>query len=97
MINRLRIDLVRRNDMLNPTEILATLAIELLGVVPESEDVLVANGRGTPVAHEQRSLAARSYHHMARRLLGESVPHAPILKRRRGLLAWLRFRNRPER
>lgn len=97
VINRLRPDLVRRNDMLNPTEILETLAIELLGIVPESEDVLVANSHGTPIAYEQRSLAARSYHHIARRLLGERVPHALVLKRRKGLLAWLGFGNRSDR
>lgn len=97
VINRLRPSLVRRNDMLNPTEILETLAIDLLGIVPEDEAVLVANGRGMPIAHDERSPAARSYHNMARRLLGERVPHMPILKGRRGLLEWLGFGRRSKR
>ncbi|OGO06641.1 MAG: septum site-determining protein MinD [Chloroflexi bacterium RBG_13_56_8] len=97
VINRLRADLVKRNDMLDPAEILEMLAIDLLGIVPESEEVLVANGHGTPVAHEQRCAAARAYHQIAHRLLGERVPHEPLLTRQPTLLERLLFWKRAER
>ena len=94
VINRIRPDLVRRNAMLRPTRILETLAIKLLGIVPETEDVLISNGRGVPVAHDSRCLAGKAYHNMARRLLGERVPFMPMLEGRKSLLQRLGLRGR---
>jgi septum site-determining protein MinD len=93
VINRIRPDLVRRKEMLSPNAILETLSIELLGLVPETEEVLVANGKGTPIAHNPHTLAGRAYQHMARRLLGERVPFIPILEGSKNLwerLGWKR-------
>ncbi len=93
VINRIRPDLVRRKEMLSPNAILETLSIELLGLVPENEEVLVANGKGTPIAHNPHTLAGRAYQHMARRLLGERVPFIPILEGSKNLwerLGWKR-------
>lgn len=92
IINRIRPDLVKRNEMLSPAQILATLAIELLGIVPDNEEVLISNGRGVPIAHNARSLAGKAYQNIARRLLGERVPFIPLLEDRRGLLERLGFR-----
>ncbi|MCD6520057.1 MAG: septum site-determining protein MinD [Anaerolineae bacterium] len=84
VINRIRPDLVRRGEMLSPEQVLDRLAIELLGIIPEEEEVLVSNTKGVPIAHQRRSLAAKAYMNMARRLLGEEVPFIPILEGRRG-------------
>jgi len=89
VINRLRQDLVRRQQMLAPEAILDVLTCTLLGVVPDDEKVLICDSRGTPVAHERRSPAARAYHEMAARLLnGEAAP-APVIEPKRGILQWL--------
>ena len=88
VVNRVRPELVRRKDMRRPEEIVETLSVELLGIVPEAEDVLVSGSRGTPIAHDQRSLAGRAYHNMARRLLGEQVRFMPVLEGRRGIRRW---------
>lgn len=93
IINRIRSDLVKRNEMLSPAQILATLAIELLGIVPENEEVLISNGKGVPIAHNTRSLAGKAYQNIARRLLGERVPFVPLLEGRRGLFERLRFKS----
>ena len=84
VINRIRPELVRRKLMLGPQEILKTLAIDLLGIIPEDEDVLVANGKGIPVAYDTHALVGKAYHNMARRLAGDKVPLMPILEGRRG-------------
>jgi len=63
-----RPDLVRSRDMLSPQEIVETLRIPLVGIVPEDEAVLVAGSRGAPLDHGRRSLAGRAFHNMARRL-----------------------------
>jgi len=94
IINRIRPDLVRRGEMLSPSQVLGMLEIDLLGIVPDDEEILISNSRGTPIAHDMRSLAARAYHNIARRLLGERVPFIPILECRQGLLERLGLRGR---
>lgn len=94
IINRIRPKLVRRKEMLSPAQIMKTVGIDLLGIVPETEDVLVASSRGMPVAHDLRSLAGKAYQNMARRLLGEQVPFASMPEGRRSLLGRLRVRIR---
>lgn len=94
IINRLRPELVKRKEMLSPAQILDTLAMSLLGIVPETEDVIVSNGRGTPIAHDPSSLAGKSYQNIARRILGEKVPFIPLLEGRRGLFERLGIKSR---
>ena len=50
------------------------LAIELIGIVPEDETVLVATNQGIPVASDPGSKAGRAFQNIARRLKGEEVP-----------------------
>jgi septum site-determining protein MinD len=71
--------------MPSPAQILDRLAVQLLGVVPENEEVLLANSHGSPIAHDLRSVAGKAYNAMARRLLGEEVPFEPLGEVRRGL------------
>lgn len=77
VINRLHPQLVQRGEMMGPDQVLRILAIALIGVVPETEQVLVANSRGSPIAYDTGSLAGKAYHQMAQRLLGEEAPFVP--------------------
>jgi septum site-determining protein MinD len=74
LLNRLRPEMVRREDMLSIDDVLEVLAIDLLGVVPEDEQVIVSTNRGRPLALEGRSRAGQAYHNVVSRLLGEDVP-----------------------
>ncbi|MHB0858249.1 MAG: septum site-determining protein MinD [Anaerolineae bacterium] len=85
IINRLRPDLVKRSEMIGPAQIMQTLAVELVGIVPDHESVLVANNRGVPIANQPGALAGKAYHNIARRLLGEQIPIIPLLEGRKGL------------
>ena len=49
------------------------LSIPLLGVIPESEEILRASNLGEPVTMSSASPAARSYREAARRLAGETL------------------------
>jgi len=89
VINRVRPALVRRKLMASPDQVLETLAIRLLGIVPEAEDVIISNGKGVPVAHDERSLIGQAYRNIARRMLGEDVPFIPLLEGRKSL--WRRL------
>lgn len=74
IINRVNPALTRRGDMLNPDDVLELLAVELIGVIPEDENVVISTNRGQPVALDGKSKAADAYHNIARRLNGETVP-----------------------
>ena len=50
IINRLKPEMVARGDMLSIDDVLDILAVELIGVIPEDESILISSNRGTPVA-----------------------------------------------
>jgi septum site-determining protein MinD len=63
-----------RGEMLNIDDILEILATPLLGIIPESQDVLKASNVGTPVTlNNADSAPARAYTDASRRLMGEEV------------------------
>ena len=63
-----------RGEMLTIEDILEILATPLLGIIPESQDVLRASNVGTPVTlNNVNSAPARAYTDAARRLMGETV------------------------
>jgi septum site-determining protein MinD len=74
ILNRLNPTLVKNKDMLSPEDVLDLLAIELIGIVPEDENVIISSNRGAPVAHDPKSRAGQAFRNIARRLKGEEVP-----------------------
>jgi septum site-determining protein MinD len=78
-----------RGEMLKVEDVLEILSIPLLGVVPESEEVLRASNLGSPVVlSAPQSQAARAYGDAARRLQGEDVK-VEIPTEKRGLFGKL--------
>jgi len=76
IINRLRSKMVKRGDMMDIEDILDILAIDLLGVVPEDDTIVVSTNRGEPAVLENSSRAGGAYRRIARRIMGETVPIA---------------------
>ena len=74
IINRLNPGMVKRGDMLTPDDVLELLAIELIGIVPEDENVIMSTNRGQPVVFDGKSRAGQAYKNIAGRLRGEKVP-----------------------
>ena len=74
IINRVRASMVRREDMLSPDDVLELLAVELIGIVPEDENVILSTNRGLPIALDGKSRAGQAFRNIALRLRGESVP-----------------------
>ncbi|GHC24839.1 septum site-determining protein MinD [Aidingimonas halophila] len=74
-------------DMLNLEDIREILAIDLIGLIPESEAVLRASNQGIPVAHDQGSDAGQAYVDTVSRLLGEDVPLRFHEYQKKGLLS----------
>ncbi|NMB46222.1 MAG: septum site-determining protein MinD [Firmicutes bacterium] len=74
IVNRIRPQMVRAGDMMGIDDIIEILAIDLLGVVPDDEDIIVSTNRGEPVVLDRRSRAGQAYCNIARRLEGIDVP-----------------------
>lgn len=78
IVNRVKPEMVRRGDMLGTEDILDVLAINLIGVIPEDENVITASNQGVPTVHNSRSRAGQAFIDVARRLAGEEVPFEPL-------------------
>ena len=82
-----------RGDMLKVDDVLEILSIPLLGIIPESQDVLRASNIGSPVTlADKDSAPALAYLNAARRLAGENVP-VSIPSEKRSLIGKI-FRRR---
>lgn len=78
LINRIKPGMVKRGEMLSPDDVLELLAVELIGMVPEDENVITSTNRGMPVALDGKSKAGEAFRNIAQRLLGSEVPFLPL-------------------
>src|SRR5215212_6754945 len=74
IINRIRPDLVRRKEMLTQSDVIDVLRVDLLGIVPDDETIVVSTNRGEAAVLDRQSRAGQAYTNIARRLMGEDVP-----------------------
>ncbi len=81
IINRLRPGMVRSGDMMGIEDMIDILAVDLLGVVPEDDGIVISTNRGVPVAGDASSRAGRAYRNIARRITGEDVPLMDLEKK----------------
>ncbi len=73
IINRIRMDMVKRGDMLTVNDVCDILSIHLLGVIPDDEQVVVSTNQGEPLVGTN-SLAGHAYQNICKRLEGEDIP-----------------------
>lgn len=73
IVNRLRIDMVNRGDMMSADDVVEILAIDLIGIVPDDENIVVATNNGEPLVGDD-SKAGQAYMNICRRITGEEVP-----------------------
>ena len=74
VLNRIRPDMVKRGDMMTLDDVLDILAIDILGVVPDDESIVVAANKGEPCVADDSSRAGQAFRNITRRILGEDVP-----------------------
>lgn len=74
IVNRIRMDMVQKGDMMNIEDIVDILAIDLIGIVPDDENIVISTNKGEPAVIHNRSLAGQAYKNIARRIEGEKVP-----------------------
>ena len=59
---------------MNIDDIVDILAIDLLGVVPDDEHIVISTNRGEPAISDDKSLAGQAYRNIVKRILGENIP-----------------------
>lgn len=74
IVNRLRMDMVKRGDMMSSDDVVDILAVDLIGVVPDDENIVVATNNGEPLVGDN-SLAGQAYMNICKRIVGEEVPY----------------------
>ncbi|HLX78579.1 MAG TPA: septum site-determining protein MinD [Acidimicrobiales bacterium] len=74
IVNRLRPEMVRSGDMLSVEDVCEILSVELLGIVPDTEEIIETTNRGEPIVLDETSRLRVVYDKIARRLEGEIVP-----------------------
>lgn len=82
IINRIRVDMVKRGDMLEIEDIIDILAIELMGIVPDDDGVIVSTNKGEPLVYDHSSLAGKAFQNIASRIMGEDIPFVDLEKKR---------------
>ncbi|KXK48240.1 MAG: septum site-determining protein MinD [Chloroflexi bacterium OLB13] len=66
ILNRVKMDLVRKGDMLSADDVTDILAVKLIGIVPDDEAVVSASNSGTPVTLQDNSRSGQAFRNIAR-------------------------------
>ncbi len=74
LVNRVRPNLIKTNDMMSVDDVVEILSAELIGVIPEDTGIITSTNRGEPIVNDEKSLAGKAYLNVARRIKGEDVP-----------------------
>ena len=73
IVNRIRMDMVKRGDMMSIDDVVEILAVNLIGAVPDDENIVVSTNQGEPLVGSN-ALAGQAYMNIARRVTGEEIP-----------------------
>lgn len=73
IINRIRTKMVQSGDMMSVTDMLDILAIDLLGIVPDDDAIVISTNRGEPTVFDENSRPGKAYRNIAKRITGETV------------------------
>lgn len=74
IINRVRMNMVKRGDMMAMEDVVEILAIDLIGVVPDDENIVITTNRGEPAAADKSALAGKAFRNIAERIEGKECP-----------------------
>ena len=74
IVNRVRNDMVKRGEMMSIEDVMEILSVNLIGVVPDDEGIVVTTNQGEPIVASQKYLAGQAYRNIVQRILGNDVP-----------------------
>ena len=73
IINRIRMDMVKRGDMMSVDDVTEILSVPLIGAIPDDEQVVIGTNQGEPVIG-LASHAGKAYENICKRIMGVEVP-----------------------
>lgn len=73
IVNRIRADMVKRGDMMSLDDVMDILAVDIIGAVPDDEDIVISTNQGEPLVG-MGTPAGQAYMDVCRRITGENVP-----------------------
>ena len=80
IVNRIRMDMVKKGEMMSIDDVVDILAIDLIGAVPDDENIVIATNNGEPLVGND-SLAGQAYMNICHRIIGEEVPLLDLNKK----------------
>lgn len=72
VVNRIRMDMVNRGEMMSIDDVVEILAIDLIGAIPDDENIVISTNQGQPLVGDQ-SLAGQAYMNICKRITGETI------------------------
>ena len=74
LVNRVRPNLIKSNDMMSIDDVVDILSCQLIGIIPEDSGIVISTNKGEPIVNDEKSLAGLAYGNVAKRIMGEDVP-----------------------
>lgn len=72
LVNRVRPEMIQKNDMMSVRDVQEMLGIPLLGAIPEDNNVIISTNRGEPLVLKKKlTLSGIAFENAARRLIGK--------------------------
>lgn len=81
IVNRIRMDMVRRGDMMSIEDVTDILGIPIIGAIPDDEEIVISTNQGEPLVG-MNSSAGQAYLNICKRVLGQEVPLMDLEKNR---------------
>ena len=89
VINRIRLNQVKKGEMLSVEDIEEILHIPKIGIIPDEEKMVDFTNKGEPIVlYEDKYPSAKALKNVARRLEGENIPFTE-LQEKKGFFSWL--------
>lgn len=75
IVNRIRTDMVKRGDMMSIEDVVDILAIDLIGAIPDDENIVISTNNGAPIVADETITSGKAYMNICRRIAGEEVAY----------------------
>lgn len=72
IINRIRYDMVRKGNMMSADDVVDILAVDLLGVIADDEEIVISTNKGEPVANGN-TRSGQTYMNICRKIIDDSL------------------------
>ncbi len=80
IVNRIRPDMVKKEEMLSSEDVVEVLHINLIGVVPDDENIVISTNKGEPLVGSN-TMSGRAFMNISRRIIGEDVPWLDLFEK----------------